>query len=457
MSRRWLLGGYLLLMIALVAGSEPRQVGDGGEYLQMAQSFGSWEWPPAGITHFWFYPALASPLVKVAELAGLDPFVGFTSLNFLLLGTAFLIVCKRLEWALSFLLFTGPVVWWVDKAHTEVFSFSLLAIAFALMTEAPWWAMICAGAASTQNPPIAVLIPLVAALSFIRQPVLRHDWRLWTGGGLAICLALLHPIYYEVRLGRLSPLTTLRLVPNRDEFSAVVWDPNIGLLWSFPALVLVGGIGLIGLLLVARAQIRWSEVLASGVCGLIFLFSFSQTINYNHGGTRHISRYVIWLIPLMIPLLRSVWDASSPSVRRWLPGVAIVSCIWSFFGFHPGLPEEYQRPTWLAEYLWTRHPSLSDPLPEIFAERLEGRGRELVGAGRDGGLREDTSDVTARRAGHVAAPLSAGQRATSMRGGRGDVLREFGEDVRCVYVHANTHANAGAVRVRQRPSLGPAG
>ena len=42
-----------------------------------------------------------------------------------------------------------------------------------------------------------------------------------------------------------------------------------------------------------------------------------------------------------------------------------------------------------------------------------------VSAGRDGGLREDTSDVTARRAGHVAATLSAGQRATAMRRSRG--------------------------------------
>ena len=374
MSRRWLLGGYLLLMISLVAGSEPRLVGDGGEYLQMAQSFGSWQWPRAEITHFWFYSALASPLVNVAELAGLHPLVGFTGLNFILLGTAFLVVCKRLEWALSFLLFTGPVVWWVDKAHTEVFSFSLLAIAFALMTEAPWWAMICAGAASTQNPPIAALIPLVAALSFTRQPALRRDWRLWTGGALAMCLALLHPIYYQARLGRLSPLIdfTRRLVPNRDEFVAVVWDPNIGLLWSFPGLVLVAGIGLIGLLCVARARIRWSEILVSGVCGLIFLFSFSQK-SQNSGGTRHMSRYAIWLIPLMIPLLRSVWDASSPPVRRWLPGAAIISCIWTFFSFHPGLPGENKRPTWLAEHLWTRHPSFSNPLPEIFIERIEGR------------------------------------------------------------------------------------
>ena len=289
--------------------------------------------------------------------------------------------------------------------------------------------------------------------------MLRHDWRLWTGGGLAICLALLHPIYYEVRLGRLSPLigSTLRLVPNRDEFSAVVWDPNIGLLWSFPALVLVGGIGLIGLLLVARAQIRWSEILTSGVCGLIFLFSFSQTTNYNHGGTRHISRYVIWLIPLMIPLLRSVWDASSPSVRRWLPGVAIVSCIWSFFGFHPGLPEENKTPTWLAEYLWTRHPSLSDPLPEIFAERLEGRdGNWWVPVATRGCekillmSRPDVPGTWPLRCPPVSVPPRCAEAG-------GDVLREFGEDVRCVYVHANTHANAGAGRVRQRPSLEPAG
>jgi len=30
-----------------------------------------------------------------------------------------------------------------------VFTFSLLAIAFVLLREAPWWSMICLGAAST--------------------------------------------------------------------------------------------------------------------------------------------------------------------------------------------------------------------------------------------------------------------------------------------------------------------
>jgi hypothetical protein len=40
--------------------------------------------------------------------------------------------------------------------------------------------------------------------------------------------------------------------------------------------------------------------------------------------------------------------------------------------FQPRLPERYCEPTRLANLIWTRWPSLDNPLPEIFAERIWG-------------------------------------------------------------------------------------
>jgi hypothetical protein len=43
--------------------------------------------------------------------------------------------------------------------------------------------------------------------------------------------------------------------------------------------------------------------------------------------------------------------------------------VWAF---HPARAEAADQPTRLASFLWTRYPSIDNPLPEIFAERLRG-------------------------------------------------------------------------------------
>jgi hypothetical protein len=159
-------------------------------------------------------------------------------------------------------------------------------------------------------------------------------------------------------------------LPTLCEVGAVIWDPNIGLLPGFPAwtVVLLGIAGA----LIARARQRlkapgiWVALLTSG----IFLLSFAQITNVNHGGTPGMSRYTVWLIPLAIPLLQEADAAFSQKLRLWLAPVAMASLIWSLFVFHPEQPDNYSQPTKLAAFLWKHHPSLNNPLPEIFFERV---------------------------------------------------------------------------------------
>jgi hypothetical protein len=409
--RRYFLFTFSLLLISLVAGSNPRRVGDGAEYLAMTLNLSEFHLPALShgelahiqerfarletgfaddpltfpnlvakdgrqdFPHFWLYSALAAPLVWVTRALDLHPNFSFTLLNIALLLLALWIVARRHHWATALLLFGSPILWWIDKGHTEVFTFSLLAIAFALLREQPWWSLVCLGVASTQNPPIALVLPIVAVMTLITRPGALRDNRFRVGVIAGATFASLPSLYYLARLGIITPLTRseggprLR-VPTLDELGAVIWDPNIGIVPAFPAwtFVLLG----VGIAFIAGARRRlttpaiWVILLTTG----IFLVSFAQITNFNHGATPGISRYGLWLIPLAIPLLQEAEDAFSRKLQLWLAPVSIASLVWCLFLFHSKLPENYLTPTRLATFLWTNYPSFNNPLPEVFFERV---------------------------------------------------------------------------------------
>ena len=143
------------LAICLIAGSPQRIVGDGGEYLAQAINFASFHGPalrPADIpdiqsriadfdpqlarwdiwgatvgnasrgrdfVHFWFYALLAAPGLWVTNAVGAPPTLAFAAVNLALLGLGLWIALPRIGSAASLLLFGGPIVWWLDKPHTE--------------------------------------------------------------------------------------------------------------------------------------------------------------------------------------------------------------------------------------------------------------------------------------------------------------------------------------------------
>jgi hypothetical protein len=367
-SLRWPLLAYVAILLSLIAGSTPRGTGDSNEYLVMAQQFAALRMP-AVEPHFWFYSALAAPWVGLAGALGLNPLVGFTVLNTLLLSLAFRIAATRLDWSTTILLFAGPILWWVDKGHTEAFTFALLTIAVVVIREAPWWSMICLGAASMQNPPFALPLALIGILALVRgRPGL--DRRVVAGGTIGAVLALLHPLYYQWHLSRPLPLAPVEpVVPTWIELRAVLLDLNIGLLPNFPALGLAAAVCLATLAICARHRLRSPELGIAAASAAVFLFSAAQTYNMNHGATPGMSRYGIWFIPLAIPLLQAFGDEFSVATRHWLVPIALTSGIWCLFAFHPRLPEGHLQPTRLAELVWTRFPALDNPSPEIFSER----------------------------------------------------------------------------------------
>jgi len=393
-----------LLLVLFLAGlgcgasgeSRPRWLGDGLEYLAMAWNLARGS-PPAltgeelrlaaatfgdsgeliripelvgrdgrqDFPHFWFYPLLGVPFVRGAELLGVSATFGFTALNLLLLCGAAWVLAGRLAPAAVLLVTASPILWWIDKTHTEVFTISVLLVAAVLLATAPPWALPVLAAGAAQNPPL--LGPLGLALVYVVGIASPRDPRLRVTVPLSVGLALLHPLYYSWRIGRWTPLLegTTPHLPTVKELVAVLADPNLGILPHFPALALVFGLGLRWFLRSGGWRRPASYLLLAAASAL--LFAFAQTSNVNHGATPGPSRYGLWLIPFAVPVLMLLAD------RLRHPGfvvVAVASFVGSLAAFHPRLPESYLEPSAVARWIWTRAPGLDHPLPEVFVERV---------------------------------------------------------------------------------------
>jgi hypothetical protein len=132
-----------------------------------------------------------------------------------------------------------------------------------------------------------------------------------------------------------------------------------------PVLVLFAAIGYP----VQRRDVR----VLHAVVLLGLLFAFSRPINVNHGGSPGMTRYALWLLACLAPLV--VAGAGRLSRRRPVLTFAaiVVSMGMSWFAFRPSLVDRGgDAPNYAGAMLWSRWPAFDNPLPEVFAERVAG-------------------------------------------------------------------------------------
>jgi hypothetical protein len=392
------------LVLSLAAQSPTRPVGDSREYVLMSINLARFEPPSArpeelnqipalfpGVTaeglalphlrapdgrqdfpHFWFYSLIAAPFVGAARLVGLHPASGFTAFNILLLLGVALVVLDKTSPSVALLVVAGPILWWVDKAHTEVLTVSMITVGVTLLTSRPWWSIAAFGVAATQNPPLVGAMAIVLGFAIYTRG--WRDRRVWAAAAAGTILAALHPFYFYSRLRIWSGLyeSVDRHWPSWRELMAVAFDPNLGVFVHDPVLLLAMLISAVEAISRPRrdadkraggAAEQWSLSLIA----LLFLASFTQTANFNSGGTPSMSRYGLWLVPFAIPVLRRV-----PEQARWLKVLAAGSVVWCVWAFSPMLPDRYLQPSALAADLWRQRPEIDNPLAEVFAERTAG-------------------------------------------------------------------------------------
>jgi hypothetical protein len=387
-----------LFLVAATMDSTPRRVGDGFEYMAMARNLarlappsvsaeeataltgdmaarGDSTWDGevlptlAGadgrhdFPHFWMYSLLAAPLVAVAEETGADLPRAFTLVNLLLmLGVCALLV--RANAGLVAVLFAALMLWWIDKAHAEVFFAALVAGALLLRDTRPGTALVMLGVAAAQGPVLAALLALCAVEAIVRHGPQR---RVVVAALAALGVAALHPLYYRWRLGVLSPLADT-VIPHVPPFRALVTpltDLNLGVVWFAPVLCVLT---LAGLAVALRRRPLAALPMLLGAAAL--LVAASQVANVNHGGTPGMSRYGVWTLAILLPVA-----AQLEVPRRWRPamiGATAATLLFAAFVLHPRVTDAgiEPAPTMLADLVWTHAPALDNPLPEVFVERV---------------------------------------------------------------------------------------
>jgi hypothetical protein len=100
-----------------------------------------------------------------------------------------------------------------------------------------------------------------------------------------------------------------------------------------------------------------------------FLFVFAQTTNVNSGGTIHISRYVLWLLPLTLPFVAVTTQFVELRAPHFMlvAGLALFALYLGYF--RPDQPERYVAHSPQATWLLANAPEYYQPLPEVFVER----------------------------------------------------------------------------------------
>jgi hypothetical protein len=415
----------ILFCIGLVATSTVRRVGDGIEYWAMAEQLAAFKRPSASradilklerdgrrighgfeasplrfpqlvavdgrqdFPHFWLYPLVNVPALWLTRMAGVHPNWAFTLTNCALFAWAVMVVSRQVSVLWATIILIGPLIWWIDKAHGDVFTVSLLAAGCALWRRKPGWTLLLVALAAAQNPALMVVWVLVAsvtAISAIRRTTHRREML----------------TYYFARLHVWSPLIGYTHVtwPSLRTIVSLLADPNVGLLVNAPFFAAA----IVWAIQSACRQRRtsplvWTDwLLVAGAWGLL-LATYTQSVNVNHGASPGINRWTLWLMPwLLIVVPRRASHASMPSGTATESGtgaasarrvfgkgrsyglaslvlflLAVLNTVWAVCYFRPALPEVYRYPTRTASWLWTHAPGWYSPAPEIFAERVSHR------------------------------------------------------------------------------------
>lgn len=343
----------------------------------------------ADFPHFWFYSLCAAIVAEIGNIIGITipTHASFLIVHCCFLATMLVIAWQCFRWrglaATSMLTFLSPIIWYLDKVHTEFFTYCVTtsAVIFFLRKRYVAAAFFLA-LASTQNISFAAVSLFVLGFDAFFQRKENYSGSEVVVLVLTISTIALHPAYYFFRFGFLDPLLAGGTMVGANLQYAYIWffDPDIGLFPNWPfgvALLVFSLIALRGYSLIRPITYCW---LAFIVCYVsVSLVAQDSTTNLNSGATPGVARYALWYLGLFFPAALVVVERVISS--KWFTVTAVLvmfGAVFSVAFFRPTLPEGHTRPSfasfWLQKYL----PNVYNPPPEIFAERYGGVGEAVI-------------------------------------------------------------------------------
>ena len=362
----------------------------------LAQIFPSLRiWDTADFNHFWFYSFLAFVISIPVHFLGvpIDAHSSFLVLHFTLLLILYFVIYRLYGWqglvALFLMTFLSPMLWYLNKVHTELFTYAFSLLAVSLIFKTHYFAgSFFLAIASTQNPSFAIIafIPFLYRLVSLRQvPYTFYELVFAIGTALIV---FIHPAYYFFRYGVPTPqlLTAgASLGSNISNFYIWLFDPDLGLFpnWPLGAFFVVTSVVFIGLNKsnVARLLKRENLFLLIFVLAYFFInfYAHSSTNNLNSGATRGPARYALWYIPILFPLFLFYFSTLCKSKFFYFTTFfVIVFAGWfNFVLSDPRKGEDYSTPSHLSSFIQTHLSAAYSPPDEVFAEKYSGYGEDI--------------------------------------------------------------------------------
>jgi hypothetical protein len=341
------------------------------------------------LNHFWLYSSLAAVLNLIFRLIFVELSVNssFVLLHAIVFGMLIQVAKRRHKYfgVLSvLLLFVGsPMFWFGNKIHTEFITISLVTLAsIYVMNKEYLLASIALSFAGTQNPSFSAIAIILLGFHIYEVRGLGTWPKDYFKIFLSIFVSSIHPIYYLVRHGVVTPQLKAGGASTSADFQNIlIWilDPDVGLIpnWLLGLILVIAIPFVLGSKLALDLNLKKFSIFTSAFV-LISLYAQSSTQNINSGGTTGPSRYGFWYIGLFFPIallfLTALIKHSASLIAKIsfvVLAIVILSALYSFF---PLRPESYTNPTSLSRVIQTHASEYYSPPIEVFVERYSGLG-----------------------------------------------------------------------------------
>lgn len=338
--------------------------------------------------HFGLYSLLALPFYLLLKPFGAYPHYAFTLLNLAFCGGAFLYLRRalpgRAALAMLLLLLSGTT-FYLNWTGPEVLTASCVLIAcVATLRGQAGLAILFAGLAASQNPPIFLMIPFAVVYRILLAKYPRLQWPDSVAAALdrrelllaaaGILLTLAPYVFFQLTFG--TPSVIARDFNQSGFITAarlfsVFFDLNQGMVVGIPGVALAL---LLAVVLLPRDQRGPWLAVAALLVGLIILMALPalSTVNWNSGGVV-MTRYSYWLgMPLLALVLLAVrLMPPRTGLALLLGGAALQALLLASTGLL-GDKTIYTQHSLPARWVLGHFPTLYSPEAEIFHARTEG-------------------------------------------------------------------------------------
>ncbi len=319
--------------------------------------------------HFWFISLLTTPFYWMCQLFGLNWKYAFALLNALMFAFALGVAYRKFGiWGpltLAAGLLSSPLLGYINRAHAEVFSVSLVAVAALCLQDGE--ILLAALTLSVISAQISAFSPLALLLVLIKLREFRRMRRLeWAGVAACILLLALQPVWSLWRHHVLNVLINAGYLfldmASPKRMAEMFIDPDIGLMFTWPATVALVTLIVSGIIanrqVVARNRIFWGFT----VTALVFLsFVSAQQQNYTSAAPRYSMWFISLLLVGLLVVLRDV-----PKMPKSLFLLSAALCLYYVAGVRGIYPSMHR--SLLAERWYEWAPGVYDPGEQTFVD-----------------------------------------------------------------------------------------